>query len=497
MNNCKICISLAATSADHLLDQLSRAEAAADIIEIRFDFLAQAQIEKALLCLPKIANQYLFTYRPKADGGARELSLRERQDFWRGIRKRSFEFEFLVDLEPDIIDLLDFPAGQIILSSHNFDGPCDAKAVFGELKNVHAGVIKMAEKIVDITDAIELFQLLVNVDRGQLVPIAMGEVGKWTRILGPAHGAPIAYTSLDADNETAPGQISATDMLELFRVKALDENTEVYGVIAGDTSHSLSPYMHNPAFHSINLNAVFVPLQVADLDDFITRMVKPETRKIELNFKGFSVTNPHKRAVMRHLDHIDGVARTIGAVNTLKIAHGKIEGYNTDADGFIEPLINRFGTLKDARVAVTGAGGAARACIYALSQKGCQVTVFARDVLRAASLREDFGVAVVELKGGFDDFDIVVNTTPLGTKGEYEAKTIAVAEQLNGVKLVYDLNYNPSETRLVREAKMAGVPAIGGLEMLIAQGAKQFELWTGRKAPEEVMMSAVRNRLGI
>ncbi len=226
----------------------------------------------------------------------------------------------------------------------------------------------------------------------------MGEAGKWTRILGLAHGAFMTYASLDAGSETAPGQVSAEDLIEVYRAKELNEQTEIYGIIGGNTSYSMSPYMHNAAFKSAKLNSVFVPLQVGNLDEFIARMVKPETREIELNFKGFSVTIPHKQNIIKHLDFVDETAKKIGAVNTVKIENGKLYGYNTDAEGFIEPLKNFYGDLKDAKVAIFGAGGAARACVFALTQENADVTIFARNAEKAESLAEEFKVQSSKFK---------------------------------------------------------------------------------------------------
>jgi 3-dehydroquinate dehydratase/shikimate dehydrogenase len=330
----------------------------------------------------------------------------------------------------------------------------------------------------------------------------MGEAGKWTRILGLAHGAYLTYASLEAGGETAPGQISVRDMTEVFRVKELDENTEVYGIIAGDTSYSMSPYIHNAAFKSTAMNSVFVPLQVGDLDGFITRMVRQETREVELNFFGFSVTNPHKQMIMRSLDDVDDAAAKIGAVNTVKIEDGKLHGYNTDAIGFIRPLHDRFSDLKNAHAAVIGAGGAARACIYSLKNAGADTTVFARDVNKARELADHFEISVEQLKtgdskpvAGFSNFDIVVNATPLGTRGEKMNESPATAEQLRDVKLVYDLIYNPAETRLIHEARRAGAETLGGFDMLLAQAERQFQIWTGAEAPITEMRAAAQRKV--
>ncbi|MEK7854709.1 MAG: shikimate dehydrogenase, partial [Acidobacteriota bacterium] len=235
------------------------------------------------------------------------------------------------------------------------------------------------------------------------------------------------------------------------------------------------------------------------LDEFMARMVKPETREVDLNFRGFSLTNPHKQAVIRHLDGINETAEKIGAVNTVKIEDGKLFGYNTDAPGFILPLQAQFGSLRGINVSVVGAGGAARACIYALQQENANVTLFARDPAKAEALGDEFKIPVATLapERSFGTTDVLINTTPLGTSGDNENASIATAEQLRGVKLVYDLVYNPIETLLIRNAKAAGVPTIGGLEMLIAQGARQFEIWTGEKAPLDEMAAGVKKKLGL
>ncbi|MCA1608241.1 MAG: shikimate dehydrogenase, partial [Acidobacteria bacterium] len=249
-------------------------------------------------------------------------------------------------------------------------------------------------------------------------------------------------------------------------------------------------------------NAVFVPLQVANLDEFIRQMVKPDTREVELNFKGFAVTNPHKQSIIPHLDQMDEAAQKIGAVNTIKIIDGKLHGYNTDADGFIEPLKKRFGDLKQASVAVIGAGGAARACVYALKREGAHVTVYARDIRKAQALAYEFKAFAAPMPTahrGLDDHHwILVNATPVGTKGASQTESPISADQLAGLIFVYDLIYNPAETRLMHDARSIGVgpiEAIGGLEMLIGQAAGQQKIWTGLEFPADVFTQALRGRL--
>jgi shikimate dehydrogenase len=265
----------------------------------------------------------------------------------------------------------------------------------------------------------------------------------------------------------------------------------------------MSPYLHNAAFRSAGLNAVFVPLQVQDLDAFMRRMVMPETREIDLNFRGFAVTNPHKQAIIKYCSRADTTAKAIGAVNTLKFDGDRPAGLNTDAEGFIRPLEKKFGDLSGARVAVVGAGGAARACVFGLKKTEANVTVVARNMERSNALADEFEISYKQFQlnssqfpvHSFSEFDVVVNTTPLGTRGEQVNQTIATAEQLKNVKLVYDLVYNPSETRLLCEARKAGAHTINGFDMLVAQAGEQFRIWTGLTAPVEEMAAAARKKL--
>ncbi len=173
----------------------------------------------------------------------------------------------------------------------------------------------------------------------------------------------------------------------------------------------------------------------------------------------------------------------------------ELHGYNTDAAAVLAPLLGVF-DLQRARVAVIGAGGAARAVLWSVRQAGAQATVFARNIQRAAQTAGEFGMSCELLDDArFDRFDLVINTTPLGTRGQTEDQTPATVNQLRGARLVYDLVYNPRETRLMREARTAGCETINGLAMLVAQAAAQFKLWTGDEAPTEAMHQAAEQTL--
>ncbi len=502
MNNGKICVSVCAGTADEMITKIKLAEELADVIEVRFDCLLPDQLGvlRSEISNLKLEKLLLATFRDTRQGGKNFYTFDERAEFLQNTQG----FFAAVDIEEDFIDYV-FDCNNRILSFHDFNGDSDGlDVIYERLSSTVADVVKIAVQTKDVTDSLPVWKLLERAkkDNKNIIPIAMGEAGKWTRILGLAHGSYMTYASLNAGQETAAGQITAKDLKEVYRVKELDLNTKVYGVIGDPVAESLSPYIHNPAFVEQKINAVFIPLQVKNLDEFIRRMVRRETREVELNFAGFAVTMPHKQAIIKHLDGVDPIAEKIGAVNTVNIKNGKLIGYNTDAYGFITPLKETFSNIEDARVAVFGAGGAARACVFALKQENADVTVFARDMKQANLFANEFDVEISEIsnlkfqiaKSVSDNFDIIVNATPLGMKGDLENETLLTADDLKGVKCVYDLVTSPTDTPLIAEAKRANVPTLGGIEMLIHQGAKQFEIWTGREAPLDLMRKSVEEK---
>jgi 3-dehydroquinate dehydratase/shikimate dehydrogenase len=324
-----------------------------------------------------------------------------------------------------------------------------------------------------------------------MIAIAMGEAGIMTRILGPARGSFLTYGSLNDEGATAPGQLTASVLRDVYRIDRIDGETEVIGLIGTSVSHSLSPHIHNAAFAAAALNTVYIPFQVADAIEFMRRMAHPRSRELDWNLRGLSVTAPHKLDVMGCLDEIDPAAKEIGAVNTILIKDDALHGYNTDAPGFISPLRRKFGPLKNARCAIIGAGGGARAALWALRSEGAHVALFVRNSDKARPVAEEFSIECRPLgTDRFDAFDIVINATPLGTRGERQDDTPAAADQLRGVRLAYDLVYNPLETRFLREARSAGCETLGGIEMLVAQAFEQFKVWTGHEPDLEVMRAA-------
>jgi shikimate dehydrogenase len=262
----------------------------------------------------------------------------------------------------------------------------------------------------------------------------------------------------------------------------------VFGLVGRPVGHSVSPAMHNAAFDATLVDAVYVPFAARDVADF---KIFAEA----LGVAGASITTPFKPAILREADQADEPARQCGAANTLLIDDGRWVARNADIDGFLRPLDARGIELRGARCAVLGTGGAARAVVVALTERGARVTVYGRredGAREVAGLGQGCAARVGHPRPG--TFDLLVNATPVGMWPEVDASAVEPSVLSEG-GIVYDLVYNPEKTVLLRQAEAAGCAVIPGLEMLIAQAGRQFEWWTGIQAPREVMRAAAVERL--
>jgi 3-dehydroquinate dehydratase/shikimate dehydrogenase len=312
-----------------------------------------------------------------------------------------------------------------------------------------------------------------------------------SRVLGPAHGAAFTFCSLDRGRESAPGQVSLAEMRASYRADRIGAGTTVTGLAGGRVDYSLSPVMHNAAHAALGLDQGYVPFEVDDHYRFVADVLRPATRRVPWRVRGMSVTNPFKTSVAALLDRVDPLAARVGAVNTITVEGGELVGSNTDVAGAVGPLERALGPLSGALVAVVGAGGAARAVVCGLVDRGARVGVYARRLEAAREVADRFGANAFPLDAlASARVDALVNATPLGTRGPLEGESPVPAGSLAGAGLVYDLVYNPAETRLLSDARRQGRATLGGLEMLAAQAALQLELWTGRTAPERLMYEA-------
>jgi len=469
-HSARICVSVCEKNLDALPET-------SDLIELRLDCLDEIPRRIDPLTRPVI-----LTLRPSEQGGHRDLTREERERFWSTVAPHGENIWW--DIEADLVYDLAPDWSRIIVSHHDFSGvPSDLEQIYERLAHTRAAVIKIAVQANDIVDCIPIFQLLdrARSEERQMIAIAMGNAGIATRVLGPSRGSFLTYAPLDDNSATAPGQVNARKLRSLYHIDTIDDETMICGLVGLPVMHSVSPHIHNTAFIEEHINGVYLPFEVHDLQQFFKRMVHPRTRELNWNLRGLSITAPHKQTAMECLDWITADAKEIGAVNTVVVENDRLLGYNTDAAGLLDPLLKRFTTVKDARVAVIGAGGAARAAIWALKRESANVTLFARNTNKAAPLAELFEISCKSLsEASFNGYDLVINATPVGS-GAYIDQSPATREQLTGARCLYDLIYNPRETRLLREARDAGCETLGGLEMLVAQARLQFELWTGKR----------------
>lgn len=261
------------------------------------------------------------------------------------------------------------------------------------------------------------------------------------------------------------------------------------GLIGYPVEHSLSPCMHNAALYHMAIRGQYraIPVEPAALGATVRDLVAQA-------YRGLNVTIPHKQAIMPLLHEVSDAARAIGAVNTITIDDGKLMGHNTDAIGFMRGLTEAGFEPQDKTVLVIGAGGAARAVVYALTQAGARVSIWNRTQSRAAQLAHEFHASVVDYlspPSRCGAIDLIVNTTPVGMMPHSAQSPLRLLGRGFGAQYVCDLVYHPRETLLLHEAKAIGARAISGIEMLVYQGAEAFRLWTGRAAPIEVMRRAV------
>ena len=377
---------------------------------------------------------------------------------------------------------------KVIVSYHNYRQTPPLGKIYRRLARLPASAIKVAGQVRQLRDNLRILRLLKSHRRRgpKLVGIGMGPSGLPSRLLALRWGSLFTYASTGNHAGVASGQLPWDVMRALYRVERLDYRTRLYGVVGSRASISLSPTMHNAAFHAKRVNAVYLPCETAKLGDFLSFAEA-------LGFQGFSVTMPFKRAVIRELDWLDPLARQIGACNTVALQHGKWMGWNTDAAAVIEVLTKRL-RLAGSRILILGAGGAARAAAYALRAEGAEVLLAARRDAAARKLARAVSAQAVSWESADNlDVDAVINATPLGMAPFTDALPADLARLR--VRVVFDMVYYPLETRLLAEARGRGLTTISGLEMLVAQGARQFEIWTGQAAPRALMEQAVRHAL--
>jgi len=494
----KLCVALQADTPDALIARAQAALADSSFLEFRLDSLPDAALGLAplrqfLAAHPEVTA--IGTCRRQPNHGSFTGSLSAELELLAqaaeaGCRIVDLEVESAEEAHPAQLTALrahlQAVGTALLVSFHDFTATSALDHAAARIQAFQPDIVKVVSTAQTLSDNLAVLRLIEEKST-PFVGIAMGEEGIVSRVLGPRAGSAFTFASSGDGVETAPGQVTARTLRDLYRVEQLDSSTRIFAVAGNPICHSLSPLMQNAAFHHEQVNAVLLPLKVTAVSDFLNLL-----RALPL--AGAAVTMPLKLEVLPHLATMDPLTRRIGACNTLRVGgDGRIEGFNTDVAGIIRPLEKRL-TLKGAKIAVLGAGGAARAAVFGLVDQGAEVFIVNRTFSSAESLAAESGAQALKHSDfAAMRFDALINSTPCGMKDSKQS--LPLGEDELHANLVFDMVYNPLETPLLKLAASRGIATIGGMEMFVQQGARQFELWTGKPAPEAEMRRVVEEAL--
>jgi len=462
------------------------AEPLADFLELRLDLMKDYDLGALLQAATKPC---IVTNRTKREGGQFAGTEEERVNILKKAMDAGAEY---VDIETSTPKELLKPflesdhKSKIILSYHNFtDTPEELEHLYKIMCEMPADVIKIVTYARDITNNLAVFKLIYRAkkDDKKIIALCMGERGEISRILSPLLGGFLTFGSLETGKESAPGQITAVKLRDIYRVGDKRDLFKIYGVIGNPISKSMGYLIHNRAFKETGSSDIYVPFLVDNVEKFF--------KGFSPYFEGLSVTMPFKEDIMAVIDEVDETARKIGAVNTVVRDGEGWKGYNTDCTGAVKALEEHI-DLNGKKVLIIGAGGTAKAIGHGVREKGAKITVtYNKNKERGTQLAKELGAEVVNVQdAGEEEVDVLINCSPVGMNPDVEATPISSRHLRKGM-IVFDSVYNPPETRLIRDAKAAGCIAISGIELFINQAVGQFELWTGQKAPVNPMRDVV------
>jgi len=486
----RVCVAVTGSDPNEMLEKAELLARDNTFLEFRLDYLP-----RPALALPKIKQftEYhshvvaLATCRRVAAGGKFRGSIVSQLDTLSkaaaaGCQVVDLELQSAAHCKPEQLRRLRSRAA-LILSYHNFKVTKNLEETLAKMVAISADFYKIVSTATTLYDNVVMMKFLEkNSDKYSLVGVCMGEQGIISRVLGVRAGSVFTFAAVNQDEKTAPGQVTAQDLRSTYRIEQIDAATRVYGVAGDPVAHSLSPAIMNAAMRRETVNGVYVPLHAKTLKDLLACV-----RDIPIH--GLSVTMPYKTAILSHLDNTDSHTTKIGACNTVVRAQdGKLYGFNTDTAGVLRPLEQRI-TIDGAKILVLGAGGAARAAVYGLKERGAEVYVLNRSLAAAQKLARSARARTLkrpDLKKL--SFDVIINATPVGMSNSQESP---LNQDEIKARYVFEMIYDPPETRLMKLARAAGAEVIPGVEMFVHQAARQFEIWTGKPAPWDEMLRVV------
>jgi 3-dehydroquinate dehydratase / shikimate dehydrogenase len=487
----RLCVAVIGSDPNELTEKAEALARDNSFLEFRLDYfskpgLAVPRIKRFLESHP--GTVVIATCRRAPNGGKFRGSIASQLDILgkaaaAGCQIVDVELQTAAKSKPGQLQKLRSRAG-LILSFHDFRATKKLDESLEKMLAYPADFYKVVSTATTLADNVTMIKFLAREgDRHSMVGMCMGEQGIISRVLGVRAGSVFTFASAGAGQETAPGQVSAQELRSVYRIEQVDVATRVYGVVGDPIAQSLSPAIMNAAFRRENVNAVYLALHAKTLKDLLTCI-----REIPIH--GISVTMPYKEAILAHLDNSDSHTAKIGACNTVVRAQdGKLYGFNTDTAGVVRPIERRLNTIEGARILVIGAGGAARAAVFGLKERGAEVYIMNRSAGRAKKLAHQAHARIMkrqELRKMA--FDVIVNATPVGMGNSRETP---LQEKEINARYVFDMIYDPAETRLLKLAKERGAQIIPGIEMFVHQAARQFEIWTGKPAPWDEMLRVV------
>lgn len=475
-----ICVPIVSETTQGTITDMAKAEKIADLIEIRADYIKDLDLEKILAAKTR---PVIVTITPKNENGRFEGTEIERTALLRQAVDLGADYIDISIECPELSDLIKYCKDtKSIVSYHNYDEtPGNLFEIARKIEAAGADIIKVATCANKLSDNLKIFELIRRSSKN-IIALCMGEQGEISRILGPVYGSYLTFGSLKLGSESAPGQIPAQVLRDVYRVNEVEQGFDVYGLIGNPVNKSRGYLLFNPLFKHYNINAMYLNFLVEDIDNF--------THYFQGLLTGFSITMPFKQELFHILNDITPEAEKIGAINTIVKDRGKITGHNTDIAGTVNPLLEKA-PIKDKAVTLLGAGGAARAAAVGIMAKGGKLTILNRTVSKAEKLAEDLGCDF----GPMSDFeniktDILINMTSVGMVPNIDQTPVDTA--LLKDMVVFDGIYNPEKTKLLIEAEKNGCTIIPGTEMFIHQAAEQFKLWTGIDPDLDVMKNILK-----
>jgi 3-dehydroquinate dehydratase / shikimate dehydrogenase len=486
----RVCVAVTGSDPAELVEKAESLVRDNPFLEFRLDYLP-----RPALALPKIKSFFevyphavvIATCRRAANGGkfrgtvAAQLELLSKAAA-SGCQLVDLELQSAAKCKADQLQKLRARAA-LILSFHDFHATKKLDETLAKMQHYPADFYKVVSTATTLYDNVVMMKFLEKEsDRHSLVGLCMGEQGLISRTLSVRAGSAFTFAAVGPGEQTAPGQVTAQDLRSVYRIEQVDVATRVYGVAGDPVAHSLSPIIMNTAMRRENVNAVYLALHAKTLKDLLACV-----RDIPIH--GLSITMPYKEAILQHLDNTDSHTTKIGACNTVVRAQdGKLYGFNTDTAGVVRPLEQRL-ALEGARILVLGAGGAARAAVFGLKERGCEVFILNRTPAPAQKLARQAKARTIKRPDLRKlAFDVIVNATPVGMSNTRESP---LSENEINAKYAFDMVYDPAETRFLKAAKARGAQIIPGIEMFVHQAARQFEIWTGKPAPWDDMLRVV------